>query len=171
MMVRGLVTALTGLLPLALGCASVDVTIDARPGTDFSRYVTYMQEPAPEVQTPGYAPLVGSEVQSAIAESLDAKGYRAAPAGDADLKVVFHISSRADVRSVNAGDPDTDYYVPEEFVDEALVIEVLDARSNERLWQGVGSAELITSGALIKDHPESTTVEAAKEIMAEFPAR
>jgi hypothetical protein len=170
-MIRGLVTALAGLLPLALGCASVDVTTDAKPGTDFSRYATYVQEPAPETQTPGYTPLVGSEVQSAIAGSLDAKGYRAAPAGEADLKVAFRISSRAGVRSVNAADPDTDDYVPEGFVDEALVIEVLDARSNERLWQGVGRAELVTSGALIRDRPESTAVEAAKEIMAEFPAR
>lgn len=170
-MVRGWVRALGGLLLLALGCASVDVTTDVKPGIDFSRYATYFQDPAPETETLGYTPLVGSQVQSAIAKSLDAKGYRAAPAGQADLEVAFSFSSREDVRNVNAGDPDTDYYVPKEFVDAALVIEVLDARSKERLWQGVGSAELVTSGALVRDHPDKTAVEAAKKIMAEFPAR
>jgi hypothetical protein len=159
------------LLAVVVGCASVKVTTDVAPGTDFSRYATYVQEPPPETQTPGYTPLVGSQIQSAIAQSLDAKGYRAAPPGDADLRVAFRIESRASVRSVNAADPDTDYDVPEGVVDEALVIEVLDARSDERLWQGVGKAELLTSGALIRGNPESTAVEAAKRIMAEFPAR
>src|SRR5262245_29305934 len=121
------------LLPLALGCARVDVQTEIRPGTDFSRFATFAQEPPPPTtpEFPGVTPAIASRVQAEIAESLDAKVYRAAPASEADLKVAFRITTSTGVRWVNAGQPETDYDVPRNVVHEVLEIVVVDARSGE----------------------------------------
>ena len=49
----------------------------------------------------------------------------------------------------------------------SLYIDIIDAKTNELVWQGVGSANLITSGNIEKK--EKRIREIVREIIAKYP--
>lgn len=49
----------------------------------------------------------------------------------------------------------------------SLYIDFIDAKTNELVWQGIGSARLITSGDI--DEKEKRIKEIVREILAEYP--
>lgn len=160
------------LLAIACGCAHVDVQTETQPGASPAAFATYAQAPPPATapDTPRYDAAVGERLQEEIASQLDAKGYRRVDAADAELRVGFEISGRPGTKLVNAGDPDVDYYEERAYVAGTLRIQIFDARSEALLWQGVGEADLFTSGALINANVEDAALNAARAILAKLPA-
>lgn len=156
---------------IALGCVPVEVETWTEPDADLSHFATYAQAPLPEdePEKAPYTPALGERIQTEIARVLDDKGYRAAPRGRADMTVAFVVAGQSRSRIVNAGDPDTDYYVPESYTEGTLIIDVFDARTGRRVWRGIGQSDLVTSGRLVPDDPERAAVEATRKILAAFP--
>lgn len=157
---------------LGLACTAVQVTIQADPETDFSRFATYAQLPPPTESpaAPRYTPALGERIQREIATTLEAKGYRAASAEQADIRVAFHVSNESRERIVNAGDPDVDYSVEQAYVEGTLEIDVIEAESGRRVWRGRGQTKILTSGSLIPEHVDSATLAEVRAILAKLPA-
>lgn len=141
-----------------LGCVQVQVTTRAEPGTDFSRFATYAQAPPPE------APLVGEAVRAEIDKVMQTKGYREAPIADADMVVAFHSSGASRARRELSPDPDTNYYVVENYIEGTLTIDVFERGGRKPVWHGVGKMD-------VDDERQAPRVaaEAVREILAEFP--
>jgi len=76
----------------------------------------------------GHSSLLGESVWTEIATELDAKGYRAAPTGAADVVIAFRVSAVWQTKRVNAGDPDADYYVDQKIIEEIVEIDVVDPK-------------------------------------------
>jgi hypothetical protein len=166
-MQKGCPRAIAITLGLAIsvwGCAKIQVTTRSDPATDFSRFRTYSQDSPPRerADTPRYSAALGAQIQAEIARQLEVKGLRPAPEG-ADLRVAFRVSGVARTRMINAGDPDADYYIPQEYREGALVIEVFDARGNP-VWSGVGHRKVFQD-----TNVEKVALEAVDAILAEFP--
>lgn len=160
-----------GLGLAALACVPVQVVTRADPDTDFSRFATYAQLPAPAEtpEAPVYTAALGEQIQREIASLLDAKGYRAVPEQQADMKVAFNVSQESRERLVVAADPDANYDVEEPYVQGTLEIEVLNAHGRP-VWHGRGTSDVMTRGSLIRESPAAAALAQVHAILEKFPA-
>jgi len=153
--VRGIWLAVAGV---ALGCAEVQVTARAMPGTDFSGFATYAQAAAePDAASAG-------RIRGEIARALEAKGYRAAPQESADLRVAFRVGGEERIRQKNAGDPDANYFVEQNYVEGTLVIEIFASDRADPIWIGTGRSDSFQG-----ERAEERVAGAARAILASFP--
>lgn len=153
------------------GCANVDVQTEAQSGTSPAAFTTYVQAPPPETapDAPRYDAAMGERLQREIASLLDAKGYRRVDSDQADLAVGFELTGQPRTKIVNAGDPDVDYYESRAYVEGTLRIEIVNARTDELLWEGVGKTDYFTTGALIPTDVARAAVQTARAILEKLP--
>jgi len=150
------------LLAIGLtGCLgrSVPVTTRSEPDVDFSSFRTYAQISSPSAQ-----PDVAEAIEEAIRQALDAKGYRTAPVDEADLVVSYRATAEPGVRRVNAGDPDTDFYVTKPSIAKTVAVSFFDGPSREIVWHGVGQADLTRE----RDAPAAAR-RVVEAVLAAFP--
>ena len=165
---------LLGLIA-SIGCSTVKVDTAERPGVDLPRYQTFGQAPLPPAlpsSLPSYGQQAEVYVQSAIQTTLEAKGYRRVAAEKADFGVAFDMArearkhvqvSRVYTGGLNAFELEQ---METEYEGGSLTIDVFDARTRDRLWQGTGETEF---GAPVDDG--WLAVEVVSAILEEFPAR
>ena len=157
---------------LGLGCLGPRVDVKVSPDTDFAGFGTYAHKAPHDASQhdSNLRALVGESVKAEIDRGLGEKGYRAAAAEEADLWVVFRVHGVSRARLTNTGDPDANYNVMENRLEETVVIEVLDARDGRRLWEGQSTREKVWEGAAGKG-PDlgDAAVKLAKAILGRFP--
>jgi hypothetical protein len=158
-----MLTTTASILAVSLAaCASVDVSTRVEPGVDFSRYETF----GPARGT-GDHPVVGATIEAEIAQALAEKGYRAVAADEvADLAIAYEAVEVPKQRIVNAGDADTDVYVVQDYHVGTFEIELYDARSRMRIWEGVGRIDV-----LYESDAKRAAAKAVRAVLAELPAR
>jgi hypothetical protein len=158
-----------------VNCASVNVSVHYDEEVNFANYKTfYFAPPTPQQQrrTSVRDPLFNKTVLREIKPILEAKGFTEASSRAAtDLLVVFYTSVRNEqdyvpptyrvgrwggVRRVSPGHV-VRYKVG------TLVIDVVDFRKKELVWQGLGR------GVLDRDKPGENLVEAVEKVLADFP--
>ncbi len=152
---------LSAWLALALlGCASpVKVETEAHPGTDFSRYETYAVTPPATGD-----PALRERVERAIAHELDARGLSEAPRETAELLVGFQVRAREVEQMKDIGFPGDATLVVDREVEGDLSIDMRDARSGRRVWQGVGILDAGSARGV-----EQAAGEAVKAVLVDFP--
>ncbi len=136
---------LSGLLAALLcvaGCSGtkVDVLTNFEPGYDFSNRRTYKWldvKPAeifpPETQDPAD---LDARIKAAVERELADKDFRRAEEADYVLRYGIQASERilSDPKpSTTSWDPSKD---PKKYAQAALVLDFLDAKSNDRVWRG-----------------------------------
>ncbi|MGH0032707.1 MAG: DUF4136 domain-containing protein [Myxococcota bacterium] len=160
-------------------CATIDVSSDYDAEADFARLRSFALLPDPPASGNPRAdnPLIHRRVRRAIADELERRGY--APSDTPDMKIGYHVSTeqRLDVRTVDsyygygwrygvAGLPVTTTEV-RQYEQGALIIDVVDAKTDTLVWRGVGEARLRSDPS-----PEQITERvnlAVQQILAEFP--
>lgn len=150
------------LLLVALGCYHVSVTTRTRPGADFSGLTSFAQEASDRDADAA----VAARVQSEIARVMEAKGYAEAPLDSADMVVAFRGSGKSRERLEDAGDPDADFYVVQDYIEGTLVIEVFAHGGETPLWHGTGEVDVSTEANL-----EKAAAKAVEAVLKDFPAR
>lgn len=156
----------------ALGCLSPPAETQVLTSRDFSQYVTYAQTPNVGAQSdarPEDRALrgrVGERVEAQIDHELRAKGYRSEARADADLWVRFRVHGESRAAVTAAADPDASYQVIEDQIEETLVIEIFDARSGGRIWQGESRTQFRHS----RDLGDAAAAE-VRSILAQFPPK
>jgi hypothetical protein len=175
-------TAMKTLVVLAMvvvmaGCSSTKVMVNYDEVVDFSQYQSYhFVRPKNETKQPKRKqvpdPFFNKEVVREIKPILDAKGFQeAASLEEADLLIHFYsfVQNRRDY--VPAG-----YRVGRygrvwrtrpghvvQYKEGTLVIDIVDARKKELVWQGVGQ------DVLNRQDPGENLVEAVEKVLAKFP--
>jgi len=140
------------------GCAGVRVSTELEPGADLSEAETWAHAPGPDG-------LLSEPIRGEIARALEAKGYQS-EGSSADLLVRFSVEIDPRSRLRNAGDPDVDFYVREEYYAKEVEIEIFDRRRGTRVWRGVGELDVFD-----RDEIESAAAAAVRAVLEEFPPR
>lgn len=101
-MIRYRLIVFTLAMVLASGCSRVQVSQDYLKTTDFSKIHTYAwtseaQEKTGDIRVDN--PLMDKRVRAAVEAQLSGKGFRAAPAGDADVHILYNYTIRQKIRS------------------------------------------------------------------------
>lgn len=172
----------TALLPLALlvGCSGYHVKYDYDVTANFSRYKRFDYY-ASKKGTGGTTNLMDKRIQAAIERELQGKGFTLETVKDPDFLVTYYpvlkdrkvrvntrvalgIGGRGFGGVMTTGGREVRHYQ-----EGTIVIEVVDFRSNQMIWQG--AAEGALTGL---DHPEEANeavANAVRDILAKFPPR
>jgi hypothetical protein len=181
---RGRTLAVLAGVILATGCARVSVHTVVDPSADFRAYTTFKFLPngGPQEQPERGRrhlrfvedPLYHADLQLAIRADLEAKGFRALRGeSEPDLLIDYQtvVRNRADLlpplygvgwrgRVFVAAPGMVRWYK-----EGTLVVDVIDARTNETVWRGVGV------GAMRDMAPGEGIEAAVKEILKDFPPK
>jgi hypothetical protein len=174
-------TLALGLAASALAaCSSVRVATDRDASADFSRLHAFAFLPRNDAADPiADNGIVRKRIAAAISRELAAKGYAAADAGKADFLVGFETAERERIDVTTWPSWCTrgfgrrrfgpywgwhDDVTVTQYTQGALVVGVLDPKSNELLWRG-------TATSVVDDDSgdEEHVREAVTKLLADFP--
>lgn len=168
-------------LPLLLviiaftSCSTVRVATDYDRQANFGEYQSYAFY-KPGIDKAQISDLDKKRILRAIDRGLSAKGMVKAENPQLLVSIFTKERERVDVYNNNFGwgwgwNPwwFGGFYGPSvaRSTEGSLYIDLIDTKSNELVWQGIGSARLITSGNI--DKKEQRIREIVDEILAEYP--
>jgi hypothetical protein len=127
------------------GCASMKVTSYTEPGIDFTQYRTYNWEPVAPLSTGDPRldnnPFFQERVQVDVEKQLATRGFEKTTSAMPDLLIRYHASVRQRLE-VNSTGRDTNGYClsddcrPYVYDKGALVLDLVDARTDRLIWRG-----------------------------------
>jgi len=154
-----------------IACSTVRVVSDYDTATDFSKYQSFAFY-KPGVDKAGVSDLDKKRILRAIEAQLAAKGMSKAAQPDILVSIFTKERERLDVYQNNFGygwGYGPWYYgtthttsTPE----GTLFIDFIDARTNELVWQGVGTADLVLSSV---EKKEARIREIVAKILEKYP--
>ena len=158
-------------------CAPVRIHSYVGHDVDVRRYHSYAWA-APDAFSTGDARLDNNaffieRVERAVDGQLRQKGFERAATGQPDFVIHYHarIEQRIDSREFHPGEADcrTDDCRPSVYDAGTLLLDFIDARSNELMWRGW--AERSLDGVIDDQTWMNTTIDdAVARIMARFPS-
>jgi hypothetical protein len=180
-MARALITLLALMFAASVvsGCASVAVTRDYSPQADFAAYRTYALRSG-QAREGEPRSLIDQRVQAAIDHELTGKGLRRVADPELpDLLVISRFEARDHVDVVPYYSGYGWYRYPAAYMggygwgwstmtypytEGVLVVDLVDARSNDVVWQGRARRD-VSDGELSAEQ----IVEMAKKLLEDFP--
>ncbi len=166
---------LTVLLLIFSSCTTVRVVTDYDKDVNFGNYSNYAFY-KPGIDKAQISDLDKKRILRAIDAELSAKGMIKSEKADILVSIFTKERERINVYNNNFGygwgwHPwyYGGYYGSSvsSTTEGSLYIDIIDAKTNELVWQGVGSANLITSGNIEKK--EKRIREIVREIIAKYP--
>ncbi|HXC18134.1 MAG TPA: DUF4136 domain-containing protein [Holophagaceae bacterium] len=174
-------TAIPALL-LLTGCAS-SVRYDYDVSQDFSRYKTFdLYAPGKRGKNKGGDdPLMDTRIRMAVAAELQGKGFSREEVADPDFLVacypVFHTRHYRTTTRVGFGGGGwyrpwgyrvgTSFSQTHAYREGSLIIEIVDARTNQLVWQGAD--EGVLTGLDDPEKANDAVASAVKDTLAKFP--
>jgi hypothetical protein len=145
--------AMAGSLLLAAACAGQQVSTDYSPSTSFSQYKSYAMVTPPDDS--GSQQLLDQRVRSAVEAQLMDKGLTQTDREDADLYVGYGMVDKTHTRIYSYDDgwgwggrwgwrywrwgvawPMTIYRQIETYTDGTVVVNLVDAKTKQVVWEG-----------------------------------
>lgn len=163
------------LFVVVSSCSSVRVATDYDRKADFNSYNSFAFY-KPGIDKAEINDLDKKRILRAIDAELSAKGLNKQESPDLLISIFTKERERVDVYNNNFGYGwgwrpwyYGGYYgnTVSRSTEGSLFIDFIDANTNELVWQGIGSARLITSGDI--EDKEERIREIVKEILAEYP--
>ena len=163
------------LLLVFSSCTTVRVVTDYDKDANFGNYSNFAFY-KPGIDKAQISDLDKKRILRAIDTELSAKGMTKSEKADILVSIFTKERERINVYNNNFGygwgwNPwyYGGYYGSSvsSTTEGSLYIDLIDAKTNELVWQGVGSARLITSGNMEKK--EKRIREIVKEIIAKYP--
>ncbi len=163
------------LVAVAASCSSVRVATDYDRKADFNAYNTFAFY-KPGIDKAEINDLDKKRILRAIDAELSAKGFVKNKEADLLVSIFTKERERVDVYNNNFGYGwgwrpwyYGGYYSNSvsRSTEGSLYIDLIDAKTNELVWQGIGSARLVTHGDI--EDKEERIREIVKEILAEYP--
>ena len=167
------------LIPLAAGCSPISVTYDYDPDIDFSKMKTYAWYMAPP-GTPSVDSLTQQRIVRAVEDGLEARGFRKAEEGAADVKVHAMASINERIRSqpvtigVGYGWP-AGYIGAREGVEVTsyeegtLILDFIAPATKSLMWRGTAKAAVDRDRK--PEEREARIREAVGKILQAFPPK
>ncbi len=162
------------LVIVLTSCTSVRVAVDYDREADFSSYTSYAFY-KPGIDQAEISTLDKKRILRAINSELAAKGLNKNESPDLLVSIFTKENQRVDVYNNNYGwgwgwNP---YWyggwgsTVSTSTEGSLFIDLIDAKTNELVWQGLGTAQLITNGNI--DKKEKRIREIVQKILMKFP--
>jgi len=178
---RPIVFFILAILILPMACTTVQVSQDYNLQTDFSQYQRFQWVAKPRDQTGDVRidnPLLDARIRKAVEETLKNRGFAEAPAEKADFLVDYQLAVRSRLETDTYRSGIGYGYWPywgwggyettvREYDEGILVIDFIDADSNELVWRGIGTRRLRQYS-----NPQEVTREVNEtvaKILAQFP--
>jgi hypothetical protein len=164
-----------GLLLLVSSCTTVRVAADYDKNANFANYKSFAFF-KPGIDKAEISDLDKKRILRAIDAELSIKGMNKSDTPDILVSIFTKERQRVDVYNNNFGygwgwNPwwYGGYYgnTVSQSTEGSLYIDLIDAKTNELVWQGLGTARLITHGSIEKK--EERIREIVKEIVAQYP--
>ncbi len=192
--IKGILVPLSALI--VAGCASLNVQTDFNPQASFSPLRTYawLTHAGDDTREPAVnSPLVASRIRHAVDSTLESTGFEKTTNDNPDFRIAYNIFTENRARfDPSYGYSRFDYFgwrfghrryrygyfgvAPVygrgrsyEYLETTLVIDIVDARTDETIWRGWARKSL-------NRNPSSEDVrkyvsEAVTEILEELPTR
>lgn len=171
-----------GLVAIVLvaGCSGMNVYSDFDPTAveQMKAYRTYSWLPAPKGKQRGESSLAAKRIMMVTDQVMSDKGYERAQTSAPDFLVGWHgaIDRKLRYNTVNTyygygwgywgGVGATRTYATE-YHEGSLIIDVVDAKSNELVWRGVAQAEVYPQSD--PDYRNRQIESAVEKILSRFP--
>lgn len=168
-------TSLLLVLLVFTSCTTVRVVTDYDREVNFNKYKSFAFY-KPGVDKAEISDLDKKRILRAINSELAAKGLNKSDSPDLLVSLFTKERERVDVYNNNFGwgwgwNPwwYGGYYgnSVSRSTEGSLYIDLIDAKTNELVWQGIGTARLITSGNI--DKKEERIREIVREILMKYP--
>ena len=172
------------LIALALlgGCSGYSVRYDYDVTAPFGHYKTFDWYTSKK-GTGGTTGLMDKRVRAAVQAELQARGFQMDTKGDPDFLVTYYpVVQDRKVRTTTRVGFGTGWgYRPvygrvgvsssqvRHYKEGSIVLEVVDFRSNQMVWQGVAEGAL--TGLTRAEDADEAVPKAVKDILAKFPPR
>ncbi len=170
------------LLPLALllGCSGYSVNYDYDVTASFGRYRTFDYYTTKK-GTGGTTSLMDKRVRAAVEKELQAKGFAMETRSDPDFLVTYYpVVKDRKVRTTTRvgvgwgyrpvyGRVGTTTSQVKHYKEGTIVIEIVDFKSNQMIWQGAAVGAL--TGLASPDDADEVVPKAVRDILAKFPPR
>lgn len=165
------------LIVMATSCTTVKVVTDYDKTADFNTYKTFAFY-KPGIDKAEISDLDKRRILRAIDTELTAKGMQKTEMADILVSIFTKENERIDIYNNNFGygwgwNPwwYGGYYgsTVSTSSEGTLFIDFIDSNTNQLVWQGIGNAQLITSGDV--DKKEARINEIVKEILLKYPPK
>ena len=177
------------ILPVLIGaCSSIPVTTVYDHKADYTALRTYRwAEPDKNQQTDPRInwQFVDARVRLAANQQLAAKGYSLAQTGQPDFTLVYYVMLESRSEPIEAIEPGRSIYgytytadgkiswtladptQTRQYTEGSLILDIVDARTNQALWRGTATARLIKN--VKPEERERRINEAVRELLKKFP--
>lgn len=175
-----------------VGCSTIDVSHRHNESEDFSKFHTYawMQEAKAPSSVPFDDSAVGQRVKKAVDDQLHYKGFRTAPAEEADFLIGYQVAINS---KLSANDVATNYDFNNSETDPkligtvqtdssarpltyirtyeqgSLILNVSDAKTKELVWWSSAQAEVKVEDSI--ETRKKRINKAVKKMLEEFPPK
>lgn len=162
------------------GCSGMNVYSDFDPTAvdDMKAYRTYSWLPLPKERRRDADQLVSKRIMAVTDQALSAKGYERAQTSAPDFLVGWHgaIDKKLQYNTVNTyygygwgywGGVGASRTYATEYHEGSLIIDIVDARTNELVWRGVAQSEVYPQSD--PDYRNRQIESAVNKILSQFP--
>lgn len=172
-------------LSALLGCATLQVTVDYDPETDFSTFHTYSWLTTPDTHTPSPAsgdptmnsPLVDQRIRNAVDAALQQRGFRLLTGGEPDFFIAAYVTVKSKARVQSSG-YHYGYYGPgywgagpytyvDNYEEGSLILDFVSTKSKQLAWRGVARDRLRHNPSA--EELDQGVIDAVQGILARFP--
>ena len=171
-----------GLLSLALltACSSYNVTYDYDVTASYGRYKTFDYYTSKK-GTGGTTTLMDKRVRAAMEKELQAKGFSMETKADPDFLVTYYpiVQDRKVRTTVHMGwgwgyrpfrgGIGTSSSQVRHYKDGTIVIEIVDFKTNQMIWQGAAVGAL--TGLTNPEDADEVVPKAVRDILSKFPPK
>ena len=174
--------AVSLIAALVAGCSGMKVYSDFDPTAvdQMKAYRSYSWLPAPRGKKRGADQLVAKRIMATTDEVLSKKGYERAQTSAPDFLVGWHgaVDTKLQYNTVNTyygygwgywGGMGTSRTYASEYHEGSLIIDIVDAKSNELVWRGVAQAEVYPESS--PDYRNQQIQSAVNKILSQFPPK
>jgi hypothetical protein len=151
-------------------CSGIRVRSDFDSRTDFSAYRTYAwltkRPPSQPARAPEVSDILMERIQRAVAGELAGKGLRRVKEEAASLLVTHHVSIEEKLQFT---DPYFAYDRVKTYEEGTLLIDFIDAKTQQLVWRGSGQTKL--REAPTPEERDQRVKEVVDAILAQYPPK
>lgn len=167
-------------LALLVGCSGYNITYDYDVTASYGRYKTFDYYTSKK-GTGGTTSLMDKRVRASVEKELQAKGFVMETRADPDFLVTYYpIVQERKVRTTTHigwgwgfrpvyGRMGTSVSQVRKHKEGTIVIEIVDFKSNQVIWQGAAAGAL--TGLTNPEDADEVVPRAVRDILAKFPPR
>ncbi|MEM7409403.1 MAG: DUF4136 domain-containing protein [Myxococcota bacterium] len=155
--------AFAGVALLWAACIQAPVRVEVTEGA-VERLAAAQTFALAPVESPP-PPAVTKRIESTLRSELADRGLRDVPLGEAEVKIAYRTNREPRERIASVPNAEGgDFGTLQAYTEKTIEIDVLDAKTGDVLWQGVGQIDVVSESS----QPQAAA-KVVHEVLARFP--